>query len=169
MATKTIPLAEATATQLAEFATTNYGLDVVPTHGKEKIRAALATAGWTGTEIEVRVADAPPAPAEGNAGADKPRRMVTVLIPNQEKASGGGSEPVWLSVNGRGMWVPREEQVKIPYEYYLVLKSARAKLPITDADRAVTGWREITEYPFSTIHIDPDPEADAAAFRPHAA
>lgn len=149
MAIKEIPFAEATATQLADFAATNYGLDVRHTMGSAKIIQALQSVGYDKQTITVQVADVPQPVASGNK-----RRMAEINIPEQDKP--GGSEPVFVSVNGRGMYIPRDRECTVPYEYYDALRNAVKHVYDTDENGGlITPPREVMEYPVILIRADP--------------
>lgn len=147
---KKIPIATATAAQLADFASSHLGLEVNFRMGTAAIRAKMATTGFTKDEIEV---DEPeePAPAQPVAAGAKPREYVTIMIAAQE--SPGGSEPVPVSVNGKAMWIERSKPSRVPIEYYLALKNAVKY--VYDPDPGPRGGllppREVTTYPVTLL------------------
>lgn len=116
-----IAINDATATQLAAFASINLGLDVHLRMGVDKIRAIMAQAGFSGTEIEVdEPAPTPAVATKDDAG--KPRKMIRILIPTQNEP--GGKEPVVVGVNGKVARIKRGEVVAVPEEYVHALTNA---------------------------------------------
>lgn len=154
MATKKIPLTEATATQLAEFAENTLGLEGINyRQGADSIRSKIAVAAYDKDYIEVEIAEAdvkridPPQPVGE-------RRMATISIQTQDTP--GGSDPVPVAVNGKQMFITRNKDVTIPWEYYHALDNARKLVyEIDDIGRLKPDPREAHEYPFSLIHEDP--------------
>lgn len=119
-----IAINEATAKQLAEFASTNMGLDVNYRMGVDKIRGSMSAAGYSQEFIEVE----PDAPlptqriAIGQTVADEDRKMVRIIISQQDGP--GGKEPVVVGVNGRVARIERGKEVSVPAEYIEALKNA---------------------------------------------
>lgn len=161
---------DASASELSLYAQTNYGLDVRHTLGKEKILAALRTAGFDGDEIETEEATETGAqvvrpvvqsltPAKQSKG---PRRWVELEIHEQEIP--GGTEPQPVGVNGSLMYVPRGQRVEIPYEYYEVLKNARGVQykAAPDEFTPIGEAREVPRLPMTVYRVDPEPEQVAA-------
>jgi len=149
MATKEIPFADASASQLADFASTQYGLDVRHTTGHANIIKALQAVGYDKQTIAISVPD-PIAMAAQAAG----RRMAEINIPEQEKP--GGSEAVYVSVNGRSMFIPRGQNCTVGYEYYEALLHAVKYVYDTDENGGlINPPREVLEYPVILIRADP--------------
>lgn len=116
-----IAISEATATQLASFATINLGLDVNHRMGIDKIRAIMAQAGFSGSEIDVE--EPAPSPAVATVDANgKKRKMFRILIPKQNEP--GGTEPVVVGVNGKVARIQRGVEVDVPEEYVHALQNA---------------------------------------------
>lgn len=145
--TKSIPLSEATATQLADFAAANLGLDVQFRMGVDKIRAVMATAGYDKDFIEV---DEPqPAVAPRPAEAVAQRKMVTIRIPNQESI--GGKEPVPVGVNGKVYLIKRDTDVPVPVEVVHVLKNANRVVFDKGPNGEPINPTFVPTYPFSIV------------------
>jgi hypothetical protein len=157
-----IAIADASAKQLADFAETNLGIEGVDYRlGKAKIEEKMRAVMYDKDFIEIEDEEAPIAriepPVAGNA-----RRMATIMIPNSEKP--GGTEPVPVAVNGRQMFIPRQQQVKIPWEYYHALDNAKKFIYETDENGTLKpNPSEAHEYPFSLIHEDPPEIVEKAA------
>ena len=66
----------------------------------------------------------------------------------------GGNEPVFVSVNGINMLIPRAQTCWIDYRYYEALKNAEAHMPIVDQDFNIIGYRKVPEYPVSVFLIE---------------
>lgn len=150
-----IQIADATATQLAEFASVSMGIpDVKFRDGKAAILAKLAQAGYAEDFIEVEdAALAKPVTAAAAVDSDggKPRKMMTIMIPMQEMPGSEGKEPVPVGVNGKVMLIPRGKQVSVPAEYVHALENARKASPVTDENGKLTGMTEVPSYPFMVM------------------
>jgi len=146
---KQIPINEASAKDLADFATANLGLEVNFRMGSAAIRAKMATTGYTKDYIEIEEAE-PVAPAPVAEGA-APRKFVIIMIAAQETP--GGSEPVPVSVNGRAMWIERSKPSRVPIEYYQALMNAVKY--VYDPDPGPKGGllpaRAVTTYPVTLL------------------
>lgn len=151
-----VPIDMLNATALAGHVTANMGLDVSPKMGVLGIKAKMAQAGFPidfieiddgAEEVEIQRIDPP-------RERHKPlHRSVQIRIEPQEKP--GGNEPVFVSVNGVHMLIPRSETCWIDYKYYHALHNAIARIPITDEDSKITGWREVPDVPISVYHVEP--------------
>lgn len=158
---KQIPIAEATAAQLREFARDALGLpDIKDTANKAQLLAQIQAA-WDKPHIVVSVVDES-LPARRTAKAaiaeetpDNHPEKVTVLIHVQEEK--GGDRPVELSVNGKIMLVPRGVEAEIPWPYYIALKHAEQHfydpLPVNDQESGGLNPepRKVMRYPFSRV------------------
>jgi hypothetical protein len=144
---KTIPINDASATQLAEFAVTNLGLDVTHRLGKDAIRAKMAAVGFDKDTIEIDVPEVsvPKAPVEGAA----PRKYVEVLIATEERP--GGSEPIPVGLNGRVMWIERAKPQRIPRDYYQVLLDAVKQVYDPNPAGGTMPPRNVPTYPVSLL------------------
>lgn len=170
-----ISILDATAAQLRQFAMNNLGLDIHVRNNAETIRAKIATC-YEGTEIELPDEDfEPPSvpvkahPTEGD-GKRNPRyfpgthdeipvredgKVCVHIGVGQEK---GGNDPVPAGVNGRVMLIPREKDVMIPVEYFLVLiEAVQLKYEMEDDGRSINPVpRQVPMYP---IQLRPLPQA----------
>ncbi len=158
MGMKTYPFEEGkvTAAQLATYATKILGLDgdINYRQGWRHIASLIRAVEPELKEITIHEEDSPTItarvePAGKNKGA---RRMATVNIGNQDRS--GGDEPVFVAVNGTAMYVPRGDNVDIPYEYKHVLDNAIKGVPQVDKDGVLTGFKPTPEYPVSTVRVD---------------
>mgnify|MGYP001220154206 CR=1 FL=1 len=167
MTEKTVKIEEASIQQLRDYAGTVLGLDIPRTANAETIRAKIRAA----TDVEeITVTEAtpvdhsgtPPARPKGYHGllgdSSKGDPLVELVI--SEQSGPGGKRDVFLSVNGRGMLVPRNKQVTIPYRYYEVLKNARQTLHEQNDDGSISS-REVLSYQFQTIRMPSQEEIDA--------
>lgn len=141
MASKTIPIAKATEAELEAFFLGN-GQTLDPALTISKMRAQAKMIAGEADEITIEVDDDTPVTAKparaakvgmvvGRDGLPEPssddpeerdKFMVTVMI-SRTDAPGGG-EPVFLSVNGRGMTVERGVPSRIRWPYYEALRNA---------------------------------------------
>ena len=150
---KTIAISEASAAQLAEFASSHLGmLGIQASHGKERLIELISAAGHNGDTIEVNDTERKP---RAKAGADgvalSPDRKVRIHIATGEGAS--GARPVEVAVNGVLMLIPRGKDVEVPWKYLHVLQNAKASQAEVDDDGQITGWREAPLYPVSVLGI----------------
>ena len=125
---KTILLAEATKAEMQQFAIDHLGLPESPANIlPETLRAKIAAA-WDKDEITIIAQDKPdnkPTRAEAaelDDGEGEDDDFITVFIEKTEET--GGDQPVWVDVNGRGIWVPRGEEARIRKCYEHVLQNA---------------------------------------------
>ncbi len=155
-----IKIEMATATQLAVFATTHLGVpDVRPTLGLVRLQALIAQA-WDKDYIEIPDPEEDPIqrrdPAMYKADGEDPftrRRMCVVRISAEEKA--GGDQPVPVAVAGKAMFIPRNKDCRVPYEYGEALLNANKHVFDTDQDSKIIGRREVPEYP-ATVMAEPE-------------
>lgn len=147
-----INIHEASATQLAEFAITNYGLDVNHRMGSAVIKAKLATAGYDKDFIEID--DAPAvetnARVETVTAAPEPRKTKTIRIENQE-ALYGGKQAVPVGVNGKVYLIKRGEDVEVPAEVIEVLKNAKRVVFDKDENGQPINPTYVPTHPFSIV------------------
>lgn len=156
-----LKLPKATAKQLADFAEQVLGLEGVDYRlGGDKILEKMRTAQYDKDFIEVEGPEPdiqridPPRPVNA-------RRMATIRIQNQETP--GGSDPVPVAVNGKQMFIPRDRDCTVPWEYAHALDNAKKLIYETDEiGRLKPEPKEAHEYPFSWVRQDPDPEQQAA-------
>jgi hypothetical protein len=126
--TTKIKLADANVEQLREFATIQ-GIQLTGTENSVTLRARIS-ATWQGDEITVTEPE--PIPTAGPRGekidaapaepGNKWDEMVEIFIDKTDDPE--GSQPVWVSVNGRGQWIERGKQSKIKRKYAHVLENA---------------------------------------------
>jgi hypothetical protein len=143
-----IDITAATASQLAEFASVHHGIDIDHRRGRDAILAALATVGFTGTEIEVsepKTAVAPN-PAVTPQTARKYRR---IMIPNQNEP--GGKDPVPVGVNGVVALIKRGVPVDVPAEYVHVLENAKKVVYEKDENGRPVRPQEVPTHTFSEL------------------
>lgn len=121
-----VPLDEATDAELASFAMLSLGLEIGPKDKREQILAKIRTTYTAdflvvpkATDLRERPRDltASVRPAENGVEEDD---EIHVLIHADQK----DSSPVWLAVNGIGLWVPRGVKVWLKRRYVNVLEQA---------------------------------------------
>jgi hypothetical protein len=127
---QTVPLKQATIAQLTAFATEVLNISLEPGLKQPQIVARIKAVapeisditlpGQPGSPDHDATPDAPKAPA---AVGSRPRPGRTrILI--QAREDMGGDRPLFVSVNGSGMLIPRGEAVDVPDPYAEVLKNA---------------------------------------------
>lgn len=143
------PIAECTAAELRAFATESCGLDISASSNRAQIVAKLSTV-WEKdfiTVVQVERAEHPPVPT---AQDDE---YVTVVIAKSEEA--GGDQPVWVSVNGRGLWIERGKPQRIHKRYEHVLKNAVRtvydQVPASNGQPGDMVPRDVPSYPYTVI------------------
>lgn len=154
MSEKKIPLSEASEVQLRDFAEAYLGMTFPANTKPETIRAKVSAA-WTKEHILVSEADenpkqtAPKAQPPKVNGSEAPEK-VKIIISRTDEA--GGDEPVFVSVNGRGMLVPRGEEVEVPYPYFEVLNHAVKDVYEPLKDGGINPIpRKVPAYPFQRV------------------
>ncbi|TPN11724.1 hypothetical protein [Mesorhizobium sp. B2-1-2] len=157
-----IAITEASAKQLADYAETVLGIEGVDYRlGKAKIEEKMRATMYDKDYIEVPDEEAPIQRIDPpvTPGA---RRMATIFIMNTDKA--GGTEPVPVAVNGRQMFIPRNQEATVPWEYYHALNNAKSfSYRQGPNGELIYPPAEIHEYPFSLIREDPAPVVEKAA------
>lgn len=156
MAMKRIPIEDATATELCEFLTTSLGVpNLRPQAGKATLLQKMRDVFYVEEYIEIDEPDADDIqriePARSPPGK---QRMCEIMIPSQEKP--GGSDHVFLGVNGVGILIPRDQRVKIPWKYMHALDNAKKHVYKQNPDGSlILPPKEVHDYPFSIFHEDP--------------
>jgi hypothetical protein len=147
---KTVKLSEATAAEMRRYAETTLGLPPIHPNAKDDtIRAKIAPL-IDGDEITVEDEPVEAEPMvlvneESSAGDE----MQTILI---EKEKGpGGSDSVFVSVNGRAMLIPRGEKVRVPARYVHALENAKQLDYPALEDGGLGEPVEISTYPWRRV------------------
>jgi hypothetical protein len=152
--TITVKLADATDAQLRQFASDHLGLTLQSLERGAPLRAKIQAA-WDKDEITLALPDAPaalqtgaaPTPADAPAEAE---RMVTILIQKTDDAE--GAQPVWVSVNGRGMFIERGKPQTIKERFLKALQNAvRTVYAQPDGATGEMVATEVPSYPYSII------------------
>lgn len=143
-------IADASATELAEFAKLQFGLEGVRhTMGKDRILAELSKVGFAADEITVETPQTPVSSKPVKQDEIGSHEKMIIVINEQDGP--GGSDPVFLAVNGRGILVPRGKESPVRKPYVEVLKNATRRIPIMGEDSSITGWREVPQYPYQIL------------------
>lgn len=147
MSTNQKPISECTAQELRTFATEVMGLEIPASANRPQVLAKLQPV-WDKdfiTVTEVAKAEHPPVPTVED------EEYVTVIIAKHEET--GGDQPVWVSVNGRGMWIERGKPQRIKRRYEHVLKNAVRTVYDQDPNdpRSRPTPREVPSYPYTVI------------------
>lgn len=166
---KTVPIADATDDELRTFAQQTLGVTFDKKAKRETMLAKIQQL-WTKDAITVVVDEAPEqsgtapaAPVGKGANAMKSRGgrsdpQVELLINEQETPD--GKRPVFVSVNGVGMLIPRNERVKVGYRYYEVLKNATKTIHTQDEEGNIYS-HDVPSYPFQVFAMPSPAEIDA--------
>ena len=171
-----VPIEEADADQLRQFARNNLGMDF---HHNKQIAGMLAEIkkAWINPHIMVAIEDDEEALADAMSGTPPPepenfdrgeavrplpqgtsRDDPLVRLTLHETSEGGamGKQPVPISVNGSTMLIPRGVEVEIPYRYFLALGYAVRTHYDQDAEGNINA-ADVPAYPFS-VHLLPTRE-----------
>jgi hypothetical protein len=174
-----LPIADAGTPQLIEFAKIQQ-IENVPTD-RAKVIAALVESGWTQDYILAADAAAPPgvadvAPAQAQTlevgepitemptsgfGYWRDAPMVVCKIMSTDRP--GGNEPAHPSINGSPhLVVQRNVLVRIPHDFYLVIKQAGGTklVPGAKAEDPLIAQHYL-EYPMSDVQLPTQAEIDA--------
>jgi hypothetical protein len=150
-----VPMADATPAQLREFATTVLGIEVAPTTPAAGIRAKIGAAGWDKDTITIAGSSVPgpviTATKASDLAATGEEGWSTVLI--QKSNEKMGDQPVFVSVNGVGMFIERGRPSRIKNRYVEALQNAVETIYEQDTSdlRAPLIPRDVHRFPFSII------------------
>lgn len=165
MKTKFINKTDASAKELRDFAKTALGLDIPDNANSAKVLTALAEAGYTGDQIAVFEVTETRA-SGGSIGTYEKDEAWTdadgvthdkreyACIKIAESPERGGDRPVFLSVNGKGIYVPRKEPAEVPYIYVQVLDAAKTRV----WDNETNGLQNHHDVPRYNYQMLPRPE-----------
>lgn len=144
-----IAIEKASIDQLRHFAETRLGVPVPAGAKRDAVLALIQQAGHSGPIT----APAGPGRVVGPASnePDDLDAYVEILIQRQEGA--GGGDPVWVSVNGRGLFIERGKPQKIRRKYLHVLENATATVYEQEAVTKDIVPREVPRYPFSVLRV----------------
>lgn len=99
------------------------------------------------TEQDTATPTEPAAQQPGKkAGKDAKTRL---MIPSQ--TGPGGSDDVFLSVNGRDYLIKRDAEVEVPPAVLEALKHAVITDYVTDADGRIVRERQVPRFPFQVL------------------
>jgi len=152
---KQVDIKQASESQLRDFGRDTLGLNLPPNCKIDTLRSKVSAAWDKDFILVVEAADTSP-----QVGSDPqpitPEQqppedsMVRIIITVTEEA--GGNQPVPVSVNGKAMLIPRNEEVDIPFKYYEALKHAVAHKydPLPDGGLNPIP-REVPRYPFQKV------------------
>lgn len=145
----TVSLALATKAQLDHFARNVLNLSLPEGATIPQLRAAIIAAHGE-ADIDAGDAAAPASTkAPGAVAATDTRKPVTIIIPETEQD--GASQTVHVAVNGSNMIIPRGQPVTIPHAYLHALQNTIQRLPVTNREGEIVGWRDVPAYPFSIV------------------
>lgn len=154
MRSKTIPIAEATEAELRQFARDTLKLPISEKAKTETVRQKVAAyhEGPITVRIDEETAAAPSTPqvldtAPANP-ADPWDEPVTIVIQKGEEPA--NQQPVWVSVNGRGMFIKRGVPSTIKRKYVHVLENAVQIVYHQDDDGNMIP-ENVPSYPFSVL------------------
>lgn len=173
MALTRLPIADATPEQLRTFAETVLQLTVPARATQQSILGKIGEV-WTqdtiliddaasgepvgaqrsGNMVNVRPRvdkDDKPVMTTNDKGEPVQEEEVHVLIHVSDKP--GGDEPVFVSINGRGMYVPRGEKCWVPRKFIgALIDAVELHYPeYTGGDGGLEKPREVPSYPFSFV------------------
>lgn len=167
MATKKIPIEKATVADLRQFAQESLGIEIHHSCSLVTALAKVREAGHDKPDITLQVPDEVEAPAAGSAprpvtAAQKAVPAVgkiKIRIPQSEEP--GGKDHVPVSVNGRAMVIPRDQDVEIPYPFYHALKNAVRIVYEQKPEGGISDGRPVPQYAFNTLSSESEIKAAA--------
>jgi hypothetical protein len=157
---KRLPIDEADASQLQAFATVHLGLELGGRENRPTLRSKIAEAGWDKDFIVVEEASAGASVPTGSGHytntrpSDKHPGEVDVKIMVHTSTAADGEQPVFVSVNGSAMLIPRGEPSWVPQRYVEVLEHAVEQVYDASPDGGRGGLpapRAVPSYPFSYV------------------
>ncbi|MFN8829160.1 MAG: hypothetical protein ACK50Q_18570 [Labrys sp. (in: a-proteobacteria)] len=170
MATKKIPIDQASAAELRKYATEVLGMADIKEHmNSQTLRAKImhvTSADTIQVTVSDREADEPirepsqprtaislePGNEEGDTdGAPANERYFHVII--NVDSGPGGKEPVPLNPNGRNMYVPRGKACWIPEAHFEVLKNATTITYHQENSQGDLIATEAPQFPYSVMGI----------------
>ena len=84
-----------------------------------------------------------------SAEAAAERKRTRIMIPSQ--TGPGGSDDVFVSVNGRDYLIKRDVEVAVPGPVLEALKHAVITDYVTDADGRIVRERQVPRFPFQVL------------------
>lgn len=157
-----IKIDDATDKQLRDFARQRLGLPIT-NQSRSQVLAQIATV-WDKPKISVHEetekdeAEAAPEPVVDAQGIPRlPDGSVAeptwdILIPETDDAD--GKQPVFLGINGRGIYVERATESTIKHRYYAALTNAIKEVGL-QIDEKTIEMRKMPQYPFNVL-LPPD-------------
>ncbi len=133
--------------------------------GAAATAAAATTVAGAAAAASVEAPSTGGKPMVGTSGETDP----TVIITIAEIEGPGGKRPVFTSVNGVAMLVPRGRPVPIPYRYYMDLLCAVKTVHHQDEETNEMISSEVPSYPMSVNKMPPQADIDAYLARDAAA
>ena len=150
-----IPVEEASAEQLRDFAIVTLGLpaeEIDKRWGADRLRRIVRDAGWVRDTIPAEsnapASTAPPSVGEFNGvAAPEGAEWVDILI--HAGTHENDETHVLLSVNGRNLRVERGVRCAFPAVFMSSLLTATPSMPIKDRDDNIVGWKQTQRYGYN--------------------
>jgi hypothetical protein len=108
---------------------------------------------WTKEEIEQMAGS-----GIKEAPSNSDPRVTIVLAEGQGQM---GKEPAFVSVNGRGILIPRRRQVSIAYRYYLILKDSITDEVTQNFEEERLDVNEVARFPMQIVKLPTEEEIKA--------
>ena len=149
-----IAVGDATAAQLNEFVSVVLGLETQRNETAASLKAKMASSGYDKDTvsvlplINVTVAKVSAHTKEGEEVAGE--EYVTIIIAKSEEKT--GDQPVWASVNGRGLWIERGKPQRIRKCYAEVLDNATLTVYDQADGHAPLTERQVQRIPYRVIN-----------------
>ena len=161
---KIVTLADASKEQLRNFASRHLGIefdtDATAAQMEAKIRTCIAK-----DTIEIDEPDEAVTVAASTADAPKGDMTVSgqdpkVRLSIHESDSAGGKRAVPAGVNGNIMLLPRNQEIEIPYRYYLALKDAVESRWFQNSETDELVENKVPSYAYSVLQMPSQEEVD---------
>lgn len=169
---KKVAIGDATHNDLFVFVTTELGItEIKPEATLLELRAKANAAGFTDKHKINAVAVVEPveagssktvtvpverdtvsaSPSAPESDEDYDEQFMVITIARSEKP--GGDRPVYAGCNGKGIWLPRGEPIKVRRKFVNVLEDAKEEIYDEVLDGTGLGApRAVHVYPFSIMH-----------------
>jgi hypothetical protein len=165
--TRNVAFNDATPAELRMFLQQSCGITAHTNCTPETLRAKVR-AVFEGDEISLILPDDPEiaAKAPPNEVRSDGQRMVSkggkgdpvVELTLMEQEGPAGKRPVFVSVNGKAMLIPRSKRVQVPYRYYDVLRNA-VRSEVLHVTRGATTEELHNDVPEYNMQVHKEPSA----------
>lgn len=149
MASKNIPIAEATREQLYTFAR-SIGLQIKGQPSAATLLELLRQDDPDREYITIPEVEDEPARVEHKQAAKSGEKRFRIRIASNAYEP-GGRDPVPLGINGHVIRIMRDQEVAITEPYLKLLESVKKHEPIKDQNDRIVEWAEVPRFSFTVL------------------